>query len=147
MADFIRPADPIEWYLERTYEALTLVANGGDGYVSKKSVPANTQLTNTEYWVPVKSTSGTADEAMSVAQDALSKATAAQSAANSAQSTATEAQNDASSALQAANTASQTASTASQKASDAASDASDALDAAKAAQDMTLMQQGSYPIQ
>lgn len=53
----IVPADPIEWSAETSYEYLTLVASTdyGQGYVSKKDVPAGTPLTSTEYWIPVAS--------------------------------------------------------------------------------------------
>ena len=51
----IVPADPIIWDEAKSYEYLTLVASEdfGQGYVSKKDVPAGTLLTNTEYWIPV----------------------------------------------------------------------------------------------
>lgn len=53
----IVPADPIIWDAETSYEYLTLVASTdfGQGYVSKKDVPAGTPLTNTDYWIPVAS--------------------------------------------------------------------------------------------
>lgn len=53
----IVPADPIIWDEGTSYEYLTLVASTdfGQGYVSKKDVPAGTQLTNTDYWIPVAS--------------------------------------------------------------------------------------------
>lgn len=51
----IVPADPIIWDEGTSYEYLTLVASTdfGQGYLSKKDVPAGTPLTNTEYWIPV----------------------------------------------------------------------------------------------
>ena len=53
----IVPADPIIWDVSTSYEYLTLVASTdfGQGYVSKKDVPAGTPLTDTDYWVPVAS--------------------------------------------------------------------------------------------
>lgn len=50
----IVPADPIIWDEGSSYEYLTLVASEdfGQSYISKKDVPAGTQLTNTEYWIP-----------------------------------------------------------------------------------------------
>ena len=53
----IVPADPIIWDEGTSYEYLTLVASTdfGQGYVSKRDVPAGTPLTNTEYWIPVAS--------------------------------------------------------------------------------------------
>lgn len=44
-------ADPIEWVKENSYEALTIVTYLNNSYTSKKPVPANTDITNTEYWV------------------------------------------------------------------------------------------------
>ena len=51
----IVPADPIIWDEATSYEYLTLVASTdfGQGYVSKRDVPAGTPLTNTDYWIPV----------------------------------------------------------------------------------------------
>ena len=51
----IVPADPIVWSESTSYEYLTLVASAdfGQGYVSKRDVPAGTPLTNTDYWIPV----------------------------------------------------------------------------------------------
>lgn len=51
----IIPADPIIWSEETSYEYLTLVASTdyGQGYISKRDVPAGTPLTDTEYWIPV----------------------------------------------------------------------------------------------
>lgn len=51
----IVPADPIIWNADTSYEYLTLVASTdfGQGYVSKRDVPAGTPLTNTDYWIPV----------------------------------------------------------------------------------------------
>lgn len=51
----IVPADPIIWEDDKSYEYLTLVASTdfGQGYVSKKDVPAGTPLTDTDYWIPV----------------------------------------------------------------------------------------------
>lgn len=53
----IVPADPIEWDDSTSYEYLTLVTSTdfGQGYVSKRDVPAGTPLTNTDYWIPVAS--------------------------------------------------------------------------------------------
>lgn len=44
-------ADPIEWVKENSYEALTIVTHLNNSYTSKKAVPANTEITNSEYWV------------------------------------------------------------------------------------------------
>ena len=50
----IVPADPIIWNEETSYEYLTLVASEdfGNSYISKKDVPAGTELTNQDYWIP-----------------------------------------------------------------------------------------------
>lgn len=44
-------ADPIAWVKENSYEALTIVTYLNNSYTSKKPVPANTEITDTEYWV------------------------------------------------------------------------------------------------
>lgn len=44
-------ADPIEWDIDRSYQALTIVTHYGNSYTSKKNVPVRTEITNTEYWV------------------------------------------------------------------------------------------------
>ena len=44
-------ANPIEWSKEKSYEALTIVTYLNNSYTSKKSVPANTEITDTNYWV------------------------------------------------------------------------------------------------
>ena len=53
----IVPADPIIWNAGTSYEYLTIVASTGfgQGYVSKRDVPAGTPLTDTDYWIPVAS--------------------------------------------------------------------------------------------
>lgn len=43
-------ADPIEWNVNNSYEALTIVNYLGNSYTSKKSVPVGTAITNSEYW-------------------------------------------------------------------------------------------------
>ena len=44
-------AEPIGWVRENSYEALTIVTYLNNSYTSKKPVPANTDITNEEYWV------------------------------------------------------------------------------------------------
>lgn len=44
-------ADPISWDKANSYEALTIVTYLNNSYTSKKPVPANTEITDTEYWV------------------------------------------------------------------------------------------------
>ena len=44
-------ANPIEWAKEKSYEALTIETYLNNSYTSKKSVPANTEITDTNYWV------------------------------------------------------------------------------------------------
>lgn len=39
-----------EHSLEREYEVLSVVSSNGTSYISKKNVPVNTPITNTEYW-------------------------------------------------------------------------------------------------
>lgn len=43
-------ADPIEWSASREYEPLTIVLHNGFSYTSKKIVPLNTDISNTEFW-------------------------------------------------------------------------------------------------
>lgn len=43
-------ADPIAWDKANSYEALTIVTYLNNSYTSKKPVPANTEITDTEYW-------------------------------------------------------------------------------------------------
>lgn len=43
-------AEPIGWVKENSYEALTIVTYLNNSYTSKKPVPANTDITNEEYW-------------------------------------------------------------------------------------------------
>ena len=44
-------ADPVEWNNALSYEALTIVTHLGNSFTSKKPVPANIDIGNTEYWV------------------------------------------------------------------------------------------------
>lgn len=44
-------SDPIEWDKAKSYEPLTIVTYQGDSYTSKTFVPAQTEITNTEFWV------------------------------------------------------------------------------------------------
>lgn len=44
-------SDPIEWSNKKSYEALTIVTHEGNSYTSKKPVPINVGIDNTEYWV------------------------------------------------------------------------------------------------
>ena len=43
-------ADPVEWSASREYEPLTIVLHNGYSYTSKKMVPLNTNISNTEFW-------------------------------------------------------------------------------------------------
>ena len=47
---FKNPNGGSEWIKETTYEALTIVTHLGNSYTSKKPVPLNTDITNTDYW-------------------------------------------------------------------------------------------------
>lgn len=44
-------ANPIAWDKANSYEALTIVTYLNNSYTSKKPVPANTEITDTDYWV------------------------------------------------------------------------------------------------
>lgn len=48
-------ADPFEWDERKQYEHLTIVGFNGFSYISRKNVPANTDINNTEYWVSMGS--------------------------------------------------------------------------------------------
>lgn len=48
---FENPNGSAEWVKETTYEPLTIVTYLGNSYTSKKPVPLNVDITNTEYWV------------------------------------------------------------------------------------------------
>lgn len=48
---FENPNGSAEWIKGNTYEALTIVTYLGNSYTSKKPVPINTDITNTDYWV------------------------------------------------------------------------------------------------
>ena len=45
------------WSIDKAYDKLTVVEKEGDfgTYLSRKPVPAGTQLTNREYWIPFSS--------------------------------------------------------------------------------------------
>ena len=82
------------WVQTNAYNAADVVEHESVNYVANKSVPASTEISNTEYWfkwVPSSDTSGL----MSEVKQAKSTAEAAQSAASTASSTATEAKSTA----------------------------------------------------
>ena len=55
-------ADPINWDITSQYPANTVVLNStGDGYISRKPVPAGIALTNTSYWTQIFSFNDVAD--------------------------------------------------------------------------------------
>lgn len=43
-------ADPLDWDITKQYEPLTIVYYQGNSFTSKQSVPANIDITNTDYW-------------------------------------------------------------------------------------------------
>ena len=43
-------ADPIAWDITQQYEPLTIVYYQGNSYTSKQAVPANIDISNTDYW-------------------------------------------------------------------------------------------------
>lgn len=43
-------ADPLDWSIESTYEALTIVYDSGNSYTSRQAVPKGIDITNTKYW-------------------------------------------------------------------------------------------------
>ena len=44
-------ADPLEWDINTEYEPLTVVKYQGNSYVSRRAVPEDIQITDTDYWV------------------------------------------------------------------------------------------------
>lgn len=48
---FENPNGSAEWIKEKTYEGLTIVTHLGDSYTSRKNVPINIDISNTDYWV------------------------------------------------------------------------------------------------
>ena len=55
-------ANPITWNKKNSYEALTIVTYLNNSYTSKKPVPANTEITNEEYWVVTGNYNGQVEE-------------------------------------------------------------------------------------
>ena len=43
-------ANPVTWDIANTYVTNEVVFNQGKNYTALKNVPANTAITNTEYW-------------------------------------------------------------------------------------------------
>lgn len=50
------------WDITKQYEQLVMVTHEGATYISTKPVPSNTELTNTEYWLPMYQPSDTITE-------------------------------------------------------------------------------------
>lgn len=50
------------WDITKQYEQLVMVTHEGATYISTKPVPSNTELTNTEYWLPMYQPSETVTE-------------------------------------------------------------------------------------
>lgn len=50
----IKFADPITWTIDRNYEPATIVIDAdGNGYISRKAVPAGVPLSNDAYWTQI----------------------------------------------------------------------------------------------
>lgn len=50
----IKFADPILWTIDRNYEpAMIVLDDDGNGYISRKAVPAGVPLSNDEYWTQI----------------------------------------------------------------------------------------------
>lgn len=50
----IKFGDPLNWSISTQYEPTTIVVdNYGNGYISRKAVPAGIPLSNTEYWTQI----------------------------------------------------------------------------------------------
>ena len=48
----VAPIPKGNWVQNQSYEKLNMVNNGGVLYIAKEDVPANTAITNTNYWMP-----------------------------------------------------------------------------------------------
>lgn len=48
-------AEPLAWSIDSTYDYLTMVVNNQVSYISRKNVPAGTEITNVEYWAEIGS--------------------------------------------------------------------------------------------
>lgn len=46
----IQIADPLQWEITKQYEALTVVMDNGNAYLSMQAVPYGVSITNTDYW-------------------------------------------------------------------------------------------------
>lgn len=66
-------ADPIEWDISKTYEPLTIVTYQGDSYTSKTFVPAQTEITNTEFWVRTGSYNAQVEQYRKEVQEVVTK--------------------------------------------------------------------------
>lgn len=51
----IRFADPADWDISKTYDPNTIVYDSATktAYISKQVVPAGTNISNSEYWLPI----------------------------------------------------------------------------------------------
>ena len=67
-------AEPIDWNINNSYEALTIVTYHGNSFTSKKPVPTGTSLDNTEYWVATGNYNAQLEEIKQLASDASNKA-------------------------------------------------------------------------
>lgn len=43
-------ANPLDWSIDSTYEALTIVYDSGNSYTSRQAVPKGVDITDTKYW-------------------------------------------------------------------------------------------------
>lgn len=66
-------ADPIEWDKAKSYEPLTIVTYQGDSYTSKTFVPAQTEITNTEFWVRTGSYNAQVEQYRKEVQEVVTK--------------------------------------------------------------------------
>ena len=64
-----------EYNSEKVYEPLTIVTYNGSSYTSKKSVPAGTLPTNTEYWALTGNYNAQVEEYREIAENVAAKQT------------------------------------------------------------------------
>lgn len=136
------------WDINLDYDYLAVVDYEGSSYISRRPVPAGTQLSNRVYWMTLAergikgqdADQAAVDRAVAAAEQAVTDAQAATAAAGQASTAAQAAQTAADAATQTAQTATQTAGNAAQvataadaKASQAVSDVAGAITAADTA--------------
>ena len=66
-------ADPLEWNKSTPYEYMTVVQYDAHSYVSKKAVPANIDITNTDFWMLIADPNAQMEELRQTFETAVSE--------------------------------------------------------------------------